>query len=220
MVRTVSVIGLVAANNGWIGPASFAGNLLVGLLSVIIAFFLLRAYRKTNSLQQKLVQLTREQHNWMVQQKQPELVVAGAYVTRHIGTPGIKEYPGHLGSSDPHTGFTITLILNNPGEAHLHVLRLLTRLEGNLYTGWNQREFRPESRSRYGELAPHELKELYLFIKDDEASSEQTWPSIAVEIEYLSGLRVRTLSLQCEAPNEGITGERVPLRFRQQTVQR
>ncbi len=217
MGQTVSVIGSVATNNGWIGPASFAANLLVGLLSVIIAFFLLRAYRRTNNLQQKLVELTREQHDWMVRQKQPELVVAATYITRYIDTREIKEYPGHLGSSDPHTGFKITLVLNNPSEAHLHVLRLLIRLEGTLYTGWNQRAFRPESRFRYGEFAPHELKELYLFMKDDEARNKEVWPSITVEIEYLSGSQVRTLSLQCEAPNKGITGEQVPLRCKQQT---
>lgn len=220
MVQTVSVVGSVVTNSGWIGPASIAVALLVGLLSVAIAFLLWRAYRKTNNLQKELIQLTREQHDWLVRQRQPELLTAAVYVTRYVDTPNVKRYPGHSGSSGPHTGFKTTLVLNNPGEAHLHVLRLLVRLEGDLYTGWNQRKFKPESRFRHGEFLPHALKELYLFAKDDAARNEKIWPSIAVEIEYVSGSQGRILFLDCKAPIEESVGEPVPLHFTQHTVQR
>jgi len=79
--------------------------------------------------------------------------------------------------------------------------------------------FKPESRFRYGEFLPHALKELYLFAKDDAGCDTETWPSIAVEIEYVSGSEGRTLFLGCKAPIDGSVGEPVPLRFTHHTVQ-
>lgn len=213
MVQSISVVGPVTTYDGWIGLVSIAVALFVGLL-------LWRAYCKTNDLQKELIQLTREQHDWLVRQRQPNLLTAAVYVTRCVDTPGVKQYPGHSGSSDPHTGFTTTLVLNNPGEATLHVLRLLVRLEGDAYVGWNQRMFKPESRFRYGEFLPHTLKELYLFAKDDAARNTEIWPSIAIEIEYVSGSEGKILLLDCKAPVEGRTGEQVALHFTQRTVHR
>ncbi len=215
MSATLGMLQTHAAN---VLGASLSSDWLTYLLSSIAATGTVGAAVFYWYWSKKLVQVQRNLFAWQADQKEPKLLTAAAYLIRYVDSSPVMRYPGHSSSSHPHTGFKITLSLNNPGEGQVHVLRFLVRLRPEAYIGWDQRVFRPESRFRYGEFLPHALKNLFLFIQDDAARDQESWPAVDVEVEYVSGSKNRKLIVHCAPPLEGDVGQEVPLHFSEQTV--
>lgn len=232
-IQTISVVSPITTTSGWM----LAASLVVLIVSVFAAsfwsLFLVLAYRKSNAiqtklvkasklqndLQSKLIEVAKLQHAWLARQDEPQLMAAAAYVTRLLAATGVKRYPGHLGSTDPVTGFSFSLYLHNPGGAVLNILRILVRLE-DPFTGWESRVFRPllqeEREYRYSEFLPRDFKELSLFV-NQETTADKPFPEAVVEIEYISGSSTRTLLVHCQPPELGDVATPIPMVLRQET---
>jgi len=157
-----------------------------------------------------LAQIQRSMHEWQKRQQAPEASFVQAHVERLIKKLNVKRYPGHAGSSDPVTGFKVTVQINNPGDAPIHVLYTKLVLEGTMYTGWNTRKF--SANSDYGLIPPHSLKDFFLFAKDPYSEEQQDeWPGSRFTFKYVSGSQVRELSLHFAAPDAGPMSGPVPL---------
>jgi len=156
-----------------------------------------------------LAQIQRSMHEWQKRQQAPEASFVQAHVERLIKKLNVKRYPADGGSSNPVTGFKVTVQINNPGDAPIHVLYTKLVLEGTMYTGWNTREF--SANSDYGLIPPHSLKDFFLFAKDDHARERDEWPGSRFVIEYVSGSQPRELRLHFTSPDVGLMTGPVPL---------
>ena len=232
-IQSVSLIGPITATSGWMLDVA----LLVLIVSAVAASFwslvLVLTYRKShalqtkmveasklqNDLQGKLIEVAKLQHAWLARQDEPQLMAAAAYVTRLLASTGVKRYPGHLGSTDPVTGFSFSLYLHNPGGAVLNILRILVRLE-DPFTDWESHAFRPllreEREYRHSEFLPRDFKELSLFVSQA-TTADDPFPEAVVEIEYISGSSTRTLLLHCQPPELGDVATSIPMVLRQET---
>jgi len=160
MVQTVSVVGSVVTNSGWIGLASIAVAFLVGLL-------LWHAYCKTNTLQKELIQLTREQHEWQMEMKNPKLLYRNAMLKK-------------IASS---RAFVIELELLNPGEIPIQIETAICSLDGGTVAEEDYTRKRRQPRT----AEPRTPYKTDLTIITSRAQDPQYWPSIArVTLKYVS----------------------------------
>ena len=159
------------------------------------------------------MRLTRIQtniHEWQKLQRAPEASLVQAHVERLIKKLNVKRYPGDGGSSNPVTGFKVTVQINNPGDVPIHVLYTQLVLEGSMYTGWETTKF--SANHNYGLIPPHSLKDFFLFVEDPHSEEQQdAWPGSRFILKYVSGSQARKLSLQFAAPDVGPMTGPVPL---------
>jgi len=167
MVQTVSIVGTVATTDGWLGPASFGASLFVGLLSVFVGVLLLMVYCRTNKLQHRLIELTREQHEWQKEQKDPQLFFRSALLRRFPSAPA----------------FTVELNLLNPGAIpiqieHAHVMFPDVELKTEDYSRQSE-EFRL--------IKPYSSLKLKITVNDIRAKQFVYWPNkVALTLIYIS----------------------------------
>lgn len=216
---SVGVTGVVTTTSGWILDLAILVAILGIVSAGIFSFLLWRTSRKSNQIQEgaartntklaelqsEVLRLSAQQNEWLVAQDQPRLKVVSVHVTRHDDALNVKLYPGHGGSGDPKTGFTIACTLLNPGRATIQLVHMKVLLKDPCQ-GWQTRHFppptRPERKYRVSEFLPGDYKELGLFVEEGMAK-ERTFPNAEITLAYLSGTRTRSLTINCIAPDGG-----------------
>ena len=201
LIQTLSTIVSNNANSGFDWKLLVAAIAAFGaVLSPIVYWIWSRRF----------AQIKQNTHEWQKLQRAPEVLFVQAHLERSIDKLNVKRYPGHAGSSNPATGFKVTVQINNPGDVPIHVLYTQLVLEGPLYTGWKTRKF--SANSDYGLIPPHSLKDFFLFAEDPHGEEQQDdWPGSRFILKYVSGSQARKLSLHFAAPDVGPMTGPIPL---------
>ncbi len=165
-VQTDALTISVTVARGWTDPSTLI-TLVVGVLSVGVAFLLWLAYCRTNRLQRDLVELTRKQHDWQIEMKNPKLLYRNATLKK-------------IASS---RAFVIGLEFLNPGEIPIQIETAISSLD----------KFDPvkedftRKRQEFRTAEPRTPYRTDLTITTSRAQEPEYWPStVRVTLKYVS----------------------------------
>jgi len=185
IVKAVQVIGRVATDPGWTGPATFAVTLFTGTFAAVIGILLFCAYRKTNKLHKLTIDLNEKYQNWEMAQKDPDLMLRRANLVRSPSGPA----------------FVVKLELLNPGGIPIQLDEANVNMEG--VKGWKGEKY-SELREEYYLIKPYTPFKTDIIVNTLKAKDTSFWPGkVTVGLSYVSA-RTKRVTLEYEVqPHSG-----------------